>query len=46
MSIGLPNRYMHSSVEVIELSDLQAIAELLAAFCLEVKSDDFFGVTI
>ena len=46
VSIGLPNRYMHSSVEVIELSDLQAIAELLAAFCLEVKSDDFFGVTI
>ncbi len=46
VSIGLPNRYMHSSVEVIELSDLQAIAELLAAFCLEVKTDDVFGVTI
>ena len=46
ISIGLPNRYMHSSVEVIELSDLQSIAELLAAFCLEVKADDAFGVTI
>jgi endoglucanase len=44
--IGLPNRYMHSSVEVIELADLQAVAELLAAFCLEVKADDTFGVTI
>lgn len=46
LSIGLPNRYMHSSVEVIELSDLQSIAELLAAFCLEVKADDVFSVTI
>ena len=46
VSIGLPNRYMHSSVEVIELSDLQAVADLLAAFCREVKSDDSFGVTI
>lgn len=46
VSIGLPNRYMHSSVEVIELADLQAVAELLAAFCLEVKADDTFGVTI
>lgn len=46
VSIGLPNRYMHSSVEVIELTDLQAVAELLAAFCLEVKADDVFGVTI
>jgi len=46
VSIGLPNRYMHSSVEVIELGDLQAIAELLAAFCLEVKADDAFGVSI
>lgn len=46
VSIGLPNRYMHSSVEVIDLEDLQAIAELLAAFCLSVTADDAFGVTI
>ena len=46
VNIGLPNRYMHSSVEVIELSDLQAVAELMAAFCLEVQEDDSFGVTI
>jgi putative aminopeptidase FrvX len=46
VSIGLPNRYMHSSVEVIDLEDLQAVAELLAAFCLAVRADDSFGVTI
>jgi endoglucanase len=46
LSIGLPNRYMHSSVEVIDLDDLQAVAELLAAFCLTVKADDTFGVAI
>jgi len=46
VSIGLPNRYMHSSVEVIELADLQAVAELMAAFCLEVQEGDSFGVTI
>ena len=46
LSLGLPNRYMHSAVEVIDLQDLQAVAELLAAFCLSVKPDDTFGVTI
>lgn len=46
VSIGLPNRYMHSPVEVIELSDLQAIAELLAAFCRSVQPDDSFSVEI
>lgn len=46
LSIGLPNRYMHSPVEVIDLADLEALAELLAAFCLDVKSDDVFAVKI
>jgi putative aminopeptidase FrvX len=46
LSIGLPNRYMHSPVEVIDLDDLQAVAELLAAFCLSVQADDSFGVDI
>ncbi len=45
-SIGLPNRYMHSPVEVIELSDLDALAELLAAFALDVKSGEQFRVEI
>jgi endoglucanase len=45
-SIGLPNRYMHSPVEVIELSDLDALADLLAAFVLDVRADEKFRVEI
>ncbi|HEY8898948.1 MAG TPA: M42 family metallopeptidase [Chthoniobacterales bacterium] len=45
-SIGLPNRYMHSPVEVIELSDLDALANLLAAFVLDVQADEKFRVEI
>jgi putative aminopeptidase FrvX len=45
-SIGLPNRYMHSPVEVIQLSDLDALAELLAAFVLDIKGADLFRVKI
>ena len=32
--IGIPNRYMHSPVEVVHLDDLDHAAQLLAAFCL------------
>lgn len=45
-TIGLPNRYMHSPVEVIELSDLDALAGLLTAFALDVKSGEEFRVAI
>jgi endoglucanase len=31
--IGIPNRYMHSPVEVVSLDDLDRSARLLAAFC-------------
>jgi len=34
--IGIPNRYMHSPVEMIRLSDLDAAARLLAEFCASV----------
>jgi endoglucanase len=34
--IGIPNRYMHSPVEVIHLDDLNNAAKLLAEFCLAV----------
>jgi len=37
---------MHSPVEVIDLSDLEALAELLAAFCLSVSHDEKFRVEI
>lgn len=37
--IGIPNRYMHSPVEVVSLDDLDAAARLLAEFCAAVRSD-------
>jgi putative aminopeptidase FrvX len=44
--LGLPNRYMHSTVEVIDLADLEALARLVAEFCLNVKSNDVFAVAV
>jgi len=44
--IGLPNRYMHSPVEVIDLADLDALSRLLAAFAESVESGDSFRVAI
>src|SRR5438874_9397400 len=37
--IGIPNRYMHSPVEVVHLDDLTSAAKLLAEFCAAVGSD-------
>jgi endoglucanase len=34
--VGIPNRYMHSPVEVVDLDDLDRAAQLLAEFCLRV----------
>ena len=31
--VGIPNRYMHSPVEVVHLDDLDHAARLLAEFC-------------
>ena len=45
-NIGLPNRYMHSPVEVIELDDLDQLARLLGAFALDVKPGGSFAVKI
>lgn len=44
--ISLPNRYMHSPVEVVNLSDLEKISELMAAFCHSVKKGEEFKVRI
>jgi endoglucanase len=44
--ISLPNRYMHSPVEVVHLGDLEQIPELLAAFCRSLRRDDSFRVRI
>ncbi|MBY0514152.1 MAG: M42 family metallopeptidase [Gemmataceae bacterium] len=37
--IGIPNRYMHSPVEVVHLNDLTNSAKLLAEFCAAVAPD-------
>ena len=37
--VGIPNRYMHSPVEVVSLDDLDLAARLLAEFCASVSKD-------
>jgi putative aminopeptidase FrvX len=44
--ISLPNRYMHSPVEVVSLKDLETIPELMAAFALSLKKGEEFKVRI
>lgn len=40
--VGIPNRYMHTQVEVVSLSDLEQCAALLADFILSVDSKTDF----
>jgi endoglucanase len=44
--ISLPNRYMHSPVEVVSLLDLEQIPELLAGFAASLKPGEEFKVKI
>jgi putative aminopeptidase FrvX len=44
--ISLPNRYMHSPVEVVSLKDLEMIPELMAAFVHSLKKSERFKVKI
>lgn len=37
--VGLPNRYMHSPVEVVSLKDLDGAARVLAEFCFAAAPD-------
>lgn len=37
--VGIPNRYMHSPVEVVALDDLDRAARLLAEFCASVTRE-------
>ena len=38
--VGIPNRYMHSPVEMVHLGDMTAASELLAEFCKSIKPED------
>jgi endoglucanase len=44
--ISLPNRYMHSPVEVVSLKDLELIPQLLTAFVQSLKRGEKFKVKI
>jgi len=44
--ISLPNRYMHSPVELVSLKDLEQIPQLLASFAQSVKKGEQFKVKI
>jgi len=44
--ISLPNRYMHSPVELVSLKDLGKIPELMAAFAQSLKKGQEFKVKI
>jgi putative aminopeptidase FrvX len=44
--ISLPNRYMHSPVELVSLKDLEQIPELMVAFVQSVKKGEEFKVKI
>jgi endoglucanase len=37
--VGIPNRYMHSPVEMVSLTDLDRAATLLAEFCAGLTAD-------
>lgn len=44
--ISLPNRYMHTSVEMIRLSDLEQVSRLMGEFALDVRRDERFKIEI
>ncbi len=44
--LSIPNRYMHTTVEMLDLKDLQRTAELLAGFCLDLKKGERFKVKV
>jgi len=40
--VAIPNRYMHSPVEVVSLDDLQHAAQIIAEFCVAVDEQSDF----
>ncbi|MFP4105501.1 MAG: M42 family metallopeptidase [Phycisphaerae bacterium] len=46
MIVSIPNRYMHSCVEMVDLRDLQATADLLAGLVSDIKKDETFAVKV
>jgi len=46
LNLGIPNRYMHTPVEVVDLDDLDAVASLLARFAARAEEFAPFAVDI
>ena len=46
LNLGIPNRYMHTPVEVIDTADLDAVAELLGAMAVGAADAAPFSVDI
>jgi endoglucanase len=46
LNLGIPNRYMHTPVEVIDTGDLDAVAELLGAMAAGAADAAPFGLDI
>ncbi|MHC3437547.1 M20/M25/M40 family metallo-hydrolase [Natrialbaceae archaeon A-gly3] len=44
--VSVPNRYMHTPAEVVDLEDLTEVATLLGAFALEASEYDGFAVNV
>ena len=40
--VAIPNRYMHSPVEMVSLADLDHAAELIAQFCCDLTPESDF----
>ncbi|MEM1115009.1 MAG: M42 family metallopeptidase [Bacteroidota bacterium] len=44
--VSIPMRYMHSTVETVDVGDVEATVALLAAFVRSVRADDTFRTAI
>ncbi len=44
--VSIPNRYMHSTVEMLDLRDLEKTAKLLAEFCCDLKKNETFKIKV
>ena len=46
VNLALPNRYMHTPVEVIDTTDIEDLARTLGAFAADVETDETFAVDV
>jgi len=44
--VSVPTRYMHSTVEMIHLDDMENCAKLVSQFCLDIKKNEEFKVKL